>query len=98
MSEYEQHFCADRGYDYDDIRSLVSLCGYVAHILGRDQERIQRQEPGFRVRRWVCERTHRWMNRFRRLLIRWEKKLENYAAFLHLACTTIVWRSCPVFG
>jgi len=33
------------------------------------------------------------MNRFRRILIRWEKKAANYIAFLHLACAIITWRS-----
>ncbi|VVB55727.1 Transposase DDE domain protein [uncultured archaeon] len=42
--------------------------------------------PGYRARRWVVERTHSWLNRFRRLLIRWEKKIENYSAMLHFAC------------
>jgi hypothetical protein len=32
------------------------------------------------------------MNRFRRLLIRWEKKVENYKALLHLACVLILYR------
>jgi putative transposase len=34
----------------------------------------------------VVERTHSWMHRFRRLLVRWEKKTENYVAMLHLTC------------
>ena len=93
-----QHFCGDKGYDYDDIRSLISFWGYTAHIKSRGEEEQALQVPGYRARRWVCERTHSWMNRFRRLLIRWEKKVENYLAFLHLVCAFIVWRNCPVFG
>ncbi|SCZ66092.1 hypothetical protein SAMN02982990_02502 [Photorhabdus luminescens] len=31
------------------------------------------------------------MNRFRRILTRWEKKVENYEAMLHFACGIIVW-------
>jgi len=45
--------------------------------------------PGYRARHWVVERTHSWMNRFRRLLIRWEKKVENYVVMLYFACTCI---------
>ncbi|OKX68145.1 hypothetical protein AWP95_17165 [Escherichia coli] len=37
------------------------------------------------------KRTHSWMNRYRRVLTRWEKKVENYEAMLHLACAIIVW-------
>jgi hypothetical protein len=34
------------------------------------------------------------MNRFRRVLIRWEKKVENYFGMLHFVCTWITYRSC----
>ncbi|MEK7751404.1 MAG: IS5/IS1182 family transposase, partial [Acidobacteriota bacterium] len=44
-------------------------------------------------RRWVGERTHSWMNRFRRILIRWEKKDENYDAMLHVALALIAFRA-----
>ncbi|MEM8642442.1 MAG: IS5/IS1182 family transposase, partial [Cyanobacteria bacterium P01_G01_bin.54] len=44
------------------------------------------------------ERTHSWMNRFRRLLIRWEKKADNYLGFLQLASAFITFRSAGVFG
>lgn len=93
--EADQHFCADKGYDYDAVRSLVSRSGYRSHILGRGHEREALSLPGYRARRWVVERTHSWMNRFRRLLIRWEKKADNYLGLLHLACAIIVWRKCP---
>ncbi|EPC7690753.1 transposase [Providencia stuartii] len=49
------------------------------------------QNSDFKAHRWVVERTHSWMSRFRRVLIRWEKKVENYEAMLHLACAIIVW-------
>lgn len=38
----------------------------------------KRKMPGYRARRWVVERSHSWMNRYRRLLVRWEKKVANY--------------------
>jgi len=44
------------------------------------------------------ERTHSWLNRSRRLLIRWEKKVENYLAFLHLACAQLIFHKIFVFG
>jgi putative transposase len=39
-----------------------------------------------------------WMNRFRRLLIRWEKKVPNYNAFLHFACAWITYHAAGVLG
>ena len=64
---------------------------------GEEAQAIKR-EAGFRGRRWVVERTHSWMNRFRRILIRWEKKPENYIAFLHFACALIAFRAAGLFG
>ena len=57
-----------------------------------------KREAGYRAQRWVVERTHSWMNRFRRILIRWEKKPLNYLAMLHFACALITYRSCDLLG
>jgi putative transposase len=46
----------------------------------------------------VVERTHSWLNRSRRLLVRWEKKTQNYLAFLHLACAQLLFAKVPVSG
>jgi transposase len=75
--EVKQNMCMDKGYDYSDIREMVETYGYTAHIRRRGEEiKDKKQIPGYRARRWVVERTHSWMNRFRRLLIRWEKNLK----------------------
>lgn len=98
-AESDQHMCLDKGYDYPDVRELVNAYGYTAHIPARGQEPTARKKmPCYRARRWVVERTHSWMNRFRRLLIRWEKKVENYTGFLHLACAWITYRAAGVLG
>ena len=97
--EQLQHFCADKGYDYPDIHSLIRSLGYVDHIKSRGEEKFDLLHiPGYRARRWVVERTHSWLNRFRRILIRWEKKVLNYMAFLHLVFAFICFRAAEVFG
>lgn len=97
--EQQQHMCLDKGYDYEAVRTLLAEWGYTAHIRCRGEEQQAKQAiPGYRARRWVVERTHSWMNRFRRLLIRWEKKADNYLAFVHFACAWITWRAAGVFG
>lgn len=94
-----QHLCLDKGYDYDAVRHTVAEWGYTAHIRRRGEEAQERATiPGYRARRWVVERPHSWMNRFRRLLIRWEKKADNYLAFVHFACAWITWHAADVFG
>lgn len=95
--EQPQHLCLDKGYDYAAVRLTVLDFGYTAHIVARGQERQAKQHvPGYRARRWIVERTHSWMNRFRRLLIRWEKKVDHYLAFLHFACAWIAFRAATV--
>lgn len=98
-SAIEENLCMDKGYDYPDVREIVQWWGYTAHIRTRGEEKHQKQTiPGYRARRWVVERTHSWFNRFRRLLIRWEKKPENYLGFIHFACAWITLRASGVFG
>lgn len=94
-----QHLCLDKGYDFPVIRELVQEFGYTLHLRTRGEEIKEKVAiPGYRARRWVVERTHSWLNRFRRLLVRWEKKIENYAAMLHFACAWITFRAAEVFG
>jgi putative transposase len=93
-SAQSQGLCLDKGYDYDEVRALVAEFGFTAHIRARGEEaHAIKHEAGFRARRWVVERTHSWMNRFRRVLVRWEKLANTYLAFLHLACAVITWRA-----
>jgi len=94
-----QGTCLDKGYDYDEARDLADAFGYTAHIRARGEEaQAIKHEAGFKARRWVVERTHSWMNRFRRLLTRWEKKAENYLGLLHLVCAIITYRCAGLFG
>jgi putative transposase len=94
-----QGLCLDAGYDYDEVRALLEEFGFTAHIRSRADERKElAQEAGKRARRWVVERSHSWMNRFRRLLVRWDKKAANYLAFLHFACALIAFRAAGLFG
>jgi putative transposase len=64
------------------------------HLRPRGEEKKE-LEKGIikKARRWVVERTASWINRFRGLLIRWNKKADNYLALLYFACGIIVWKS-----
>jgi putative transposase len=91
-SRRPQYLCCDKGFDADVIRREARRRRYTPHIKSRGDEQIAKRVHGHRARRWVVERLHSWMNRFRRILVRWEKKAENYQAFLHLACAYITWK------
>ena len=92
----EQHFCADRGYDFEDVHTFVSLSNYVAHIKHKRKRNEPKEEypiPGeksYPARRWVVERTFGWLAKRRSVATRWCKKPENWLAFVHMACAEIV--------
>ena len=71
----KQHMCIDKGYDYPEVYELLEDYGYTIHIRLRGEHKVKcKRIPRYRAKHWIVERTHSWMNRFRRLLIRWEKK------------------------
>ena len=85
------NICLDAGYV--GARTLAEAMGYGAHIRGRGEEKQEKgREPEFKARRWAVEACHSWQNRFRKLMIRYEKKDVNYLALLQFACAIIVWR------
>jgi len=93
------NICMDKGYDYDEVRDLVEEFGFTAQIRSRgDEAQAIKRQAGFKARRWVVERTASWMNRFRRILVRWEKKPLNYLGLLHLVCAIITLRCAGLLG
>ena len=97
--EQPQGMGLDKGYDDDEVRATLREFGFTAHMRSRGEEAKEiAREAGTRARRRVVERSHSWLNRFRRLLIRWEKKPEHYLAFLHVACGVIALRAAGLFG
>jgi putative transposase len=94
-----QGICLDKGYDYAEVRDTLKEFGFTAHIRARGEEaQAMKRHAGVKARRWVVERTHSWMNRFRRVFIRWDKSPDNYLAFLHFACALIAFRASGLFG
>lgn len=83
--------CLDKGYEAEWLKGYLQSRRYGPHIQSRKEESDACKSPDFKAHRWVVERTHSWMNRFRRVLARWEKKTENYEAMLHFVCGIIVW-------
>ena len=92
----ERHLCLDRGYDYDQCRETAAAHGYTPHIPPKASAAQPLPLPGHPdrhpPRRWVVEVSHSWFNRFRRLLIRWEKQANNYLGFVQLAAILIIYR------
>jgi len=98
-SDAPQGLCLDKGYDYDVVRDLLEEFAFTGHIRARGEEaQALKREAGYKARRWVVERTHSWLNRYRAVLIRWCKKPENFLATLHFALALITYRATGLTG
>jgi len=99
----QQHLCADKGYDFTDVREVVRDENYVPHI----KHRRRRGEPPdpcpipgehrYPARRWVVERTLGWLVKRRSIRTRWCKKAENWLALLQFACAHIL-HNLAIYG
>jgi len=87
-----QHLCLDAGYDYQQVRSWGDKFGLILHIRPqRPPKRPHKRNRRKNARRWVVERSYSFFHRFRRLLVRWEKREDTYLAMIHLAAGIINW-------
>ncbi len=91
---------ADKGYDARHLWDAMKARG-VDLIAPHLRTRVNRYQDGRKLRRyrrrWIVERTNAWLFNFRRLVVRYERKLENFRAFLHLACALIALRRLAGF-
>lgn len=97
VGRHRQNLCLDKGYCGRPAEKLVRRKGYIPHVPRKGEVPSQRR-PGCRARRWVVESAHSWINRARRLLVRWEKKADNYLAFVHIQFAYIALKRTGVLG
>ena len=80
----------------DNVR-IIEAHGYIPHVVDRRKEvDIKRRDPNKKARRWVVEVCHSWFNRFRKLLVRYEKLERSFVALNHLAAAIIAFRKVPL--
>ncbi len=92
-----KHLCADAGYTGALALCTIEENGYIPHVRGRAQEAAaKRRHPTQRARRWVVEVAHSWFNRFRKLLVRYEKLERSFLGLNHLAAAIIAFRKVPL--
>lgn len=87
----KQNLCTDKGYYGKPQKKIIKSYGYIPHTRSRGEEKKEKKE-GQVARRWVVERTHSWYNRYRKLLVRYEKKTRNYLALCALASALTAFR------
>jgi putative transposase len=92
---HEQNLCLDKAFDGAPSEATAKVFGYQPHIRRIGEEKKDRRgRRTKKARRWVVERTIGWLNRCRGILIRYEKKAENYLGAVQLACVLLWYRRC----
>jgi putative transposase len=91
-----QNLCLDGGYNNAPSQATVKEYGYRGHIRPGGAETLDEHgAKKYPARRWVVERTLAWLSKCRGLLVRYEKKSENYLALLQFACALLWYRRLP---
>jgi transposase len=84
---------ADRAYDSDPLRADLAADGFTLVAPHRRNRKRPKTADGRRLRRykrrWVVERTFAWLHSYRRVVTRFEKRIDLYDGFVHLACAFI---------
>lgn len=84
---------ADKGYDSNNVRKTLDNLGIEPIIPKRENNKIATHQDGRKLRRyrnrWIVERTNSWIQNFRRLVVRYERDVDNFTGLLYLACALI---------
>jgi transposase len=96
----QQYLCLDAGYVGYPASKIARKHGYYPRVKSRAEERLLKYRyPDSKPRRWVVERTHSWLTRYRKLLVSFEKTEAAYTALLQLAAALICWRqTISIYG
>src|SRR6476469_6732209 len=91
--------CLDRAYNSKRIEKEIIKRGYALHIpykrkrgQKKKENSNQKKYSSAKNKRWVVKRTNSWHNRFRKLFIRYERKMENYLGLVQLSSSIIIYR------
>ena len=91
---HPQNLCADAGFTGKPAYEQIVERDYRPHVRSRGEEKV-RKKNGYKPRRWIVEVAHSWFNRFRKLLVRYEKTDRSYLALNMLAAAIICFRKVP---
>lgn len=87
-----ERLVGDKAYDSEGLVQHLAKA-HAVELNRRGKRRTQDGRPLRRyVRRWKVERFFAWLGNYRRLPVRWERRVENYLGFLLLACVLILLR------
>jgi len=96
LDELPERLIGDKAYDSDALdEQLAEEYGIEMISPNRSNRKLKTQDgrPLRRYRRrWKVERLFAWMQNYRRLVTRWEYRIENFLGFVQLACLLMLLR------
>ena len=97
--EIPERVIGDKAYDSDALDEELADCGVEMIAPHRRNRRPENKTQDGRKlrrykRRWKVERFFAWLQNFRRLVVRWDRKIEHFAGFVQLSAIVILVRSC----
>ena len=96
LADLPARLIGDRGYDSDALDETLMTTYGIEMIAAnrRGRARTQDGRPLRRARRrWKVERFFAWLHNSRRVVTRWERKVENYLGMVQLACARMLLRA-----
>ena len=91
-----ERLIGDRAYDSDPLDAELREAGIEMIAPHRKNRKKPKTQDGRKLRRykrrWKVERLFAWLGNFRRLVVRYERRAENYLGFVRLACVVILMR------
>ena len=89
----KQHLCMDKGYSGKPADATERVFGYQPHCKQIGTEKLdakgRKKHP---AQRWVVERTHAWLSKWRAILVCYCKNPSNYLGKIKLACILLWYR------
>lgn len=91
-----QRLIGDKAYDSDPLRRRLKKRG-IELIAPHKVNRVRKPTHDGRAlrryrKRWKIEPTNAWLGNFRHLVVRYDRSLQIYEAFFHIACCMIALR------
>jgi transposase len=94
LLEKPKRLIGDRAYDSDPLDAEFGYRSIEMIAPHRRRRRKPKTQDGRKLRRykrrWKIERLFAWLGNFRRLIVRYERRADNFLGFVHLGCIVIL--------
>jgi len=98
LKEKPERLVGDKAYDSDPLDETLEEQGIEMIAPHRTNRKKKKTQDGRKLRRykrrWKIERLFAWLQNFRRLVVRYEYKDENFLGMAQLGCIIILLRRC----